>query len=530
MRHASADTGKIARSASSVSVAVMCSRILGLLREQVFAGFFGAGYAYDAFVVAFRIPNLLRDLFGEGALSAAFVTVFADYDETRGEEATWRLANNVLSFFAIFLSILTLLGIFFAEDIVRLMVQQEYEVVPGKVALTTILTMVMFPFLLLISLSAVVMGGLNTKGKFFVPAMASSFFNIGSIVGGLSCAYLLYRLGYQAIIGMAVGTLVGGVLQLGSQLPSFWRVGFRLRPHLDLRDPGLRRVLVLMVPAVVGLSATQINIFVNNNFASACGEGSLSWLQYAFRLVQLPIGVFGVALSMASLPLISRYAATGDYEALKDAFSSSLIMVFCLAIPAAVGLWILAEPIIRLIFEHGRFGAEDTRQTAVALQCYSLGLFAYAAVKVIVPVFYALQDTKLPVVGSFIAVLVNLLLVTQLVGSFNHRAIALAISGALTCNFLFLLVMLAIKVRGLPLGYLGKGVAKALLGAAVMAAWLSWLTRVLAPWLAAGFVGQLGMVALAVASGGGIYGLCLYLCKVKELVMLVDKVRERLRG
>lgn len=528
MRKASEDTGKIARSASMVSAAVMCSRVLGLIREQVFAAFFGAGHAYDAFVVAFRIPNLLRDLFGEGALSAAFVTVFADYDSTKGEKATWRLANNVLSFFAVFLSGLTLLGILFAEDIVRLMVQTEYEAVQGQVALTTLLTMIMFPFLVLISMSAVVMGGLNTKGRFFVPAMASSFFNIGSIIGGLLCAYILHRQGYQAIIGMAMGTLVGGVLQLASQLPSFWRVGFKLRPRLDLADPGLRRILTLMVPAVIGLSATQLNIFVNNNFASACGEGSLSWLQYAFRLVQLPIGVFGVAISMASLPLISRYAAQGDHASVKEAFSSSLTMVFCLSIPAAVGLWILAEPIIRLIFEHGLFDAEDTRQTAAALKFYSLGLFAYAAVKVIVPVFYALKDTKFPVMGSFLAVAVNLLLVTQLVTIFDHRAIALSISGALACNFFFLLIVLYGKLDGLPLWYIVIGVVKALFASLIMAGWLQLVTGLLASWLLGGFFAQLVAVFACVSTAALLYGFSLYVCKVKELEMIVGKIRQRL--
>ncbi|MEN8139818.1 MAG: murein biosynthesis integral membrane protein MurJ [Thermodesulfobacteriota bacterium] len=528
MRQASENTAKIARSAGLVSAAVLCSRVLGLIREQVFAIFFGAGHAYDAFVVAFRIPNLLRDLFGEGALSAAFVTVFSDYDATKGEKETWRLANNVLTFFAVFLSLLTLLGIYFAEDIVRLMVQEEYEVVAGQVALTSQLTMIMFPFLLFISMSAVVMGGLNSKGRFFVPALASSFFNLGSIVGGLSCAYILHRLGQPAIVGMAIGTLIGGGLQLFSQLPSFKAVGFRLRPRLDLADPGLRRILLLMGPAVVGLSATQLNIFVNNNYASACGEGSLSWLQYAFRLVQLPIGLFGVALSMASLPLISRYAAKGDIDSLRETFSSALIMVFCLAIPATVGLWMLSEPIIALIFEHGRFTAEDTRQTAAALRFYAIGLFAYAAVKVTVPVFYALRNTRVPVVGSFIAVAINLALVSQLVKYFDHRAIALSISGALIANLAFLLFKLHGRLGSLPLRYIATGVAKAVMAAIAMGLWLALYGHFLAPLLQGGVFLQLLLVVGAVASGALTYGACLHFAGVREFSEIVLKLRQRL--
>ncbi|HSQ85448.1 MAG TPA: lipid II flippase MurJ, partial [Desulfobacterales bacterium] len=227
MHHPAEDTGKIARSASTVSVAVMCSRVLGLVREQAFAVLFGAGFAFDAFVVAFRIPNLLRDLFGEGALSAAFVTVFSDYDETKGSEATWKLAGNILVFITILLSIITLIGIIFADKIVLALVDADFEKIPDKVALTRLLTMIMFPFLIFISLSSVVMGILNTKGKFFIPALASSFFNLGSIIGGVSLAFLLAENDHPSIVGMAIGTLIGGMLQFGGQLPSLVRTDFK---------------------------------------------------------------------------------------------------------------------------------------------------------------------------------------------------------------------------------------------------------------------------------------------------------------
>ena len=273
MKTSSQDSGKIARSAGTVGIAVMSSRILGLVREQVFAGMFGAGTAYDAFVVAFRIPNLLRDLFAEGALSAAFVTVFSDYDTNRTEHQTWQLASNVLVFFTIALSIITILGIVMAGPIVSLFAPNFAEI-PGKVYLTTKLTMIMMPFLVFISLAAVIMGILNTKGRFFVPAMASTFFNLGSIIGGVGLAYLLPRFGQPPIVGMAIGTLVGGILQLGMQLPALFKTGFTFRFHLNLADPGLKRILRLMIPATIGLSATQINLFINTNFASSCAEGS----------------------------------------------------------------------------------------------------------------------------------------------------------------------------------------------------------------------------------------------------------------
>ena len=529
MEKASPDTTTIARSAGLVSVAIMCSRVLGLVREQVFAYFFGAGFAYDAFIVAFRIPNLLRDLFGEGALSAAFVAVFSDYNENRGEVETWKLANNVLAFFGLFLSVLTLLGIYFAEDIVLLLVKGTFEKDMAKVALTTTLASIMFPFLIFISLSAVVMGALNTKGKFFVPAMASAFFNLGSIVGGLGCAYILSQMGYLPISGMAVGTLIGGSLQLGCQLPLLRKVGFRLRPYLDLRDPGLRRILVLLGPAVIGVSATQFNVFVNTNFASGCEEGAVSWLNYGFRLVQLPIGVFGVALSTASLPLLAKYVSQGELAKVRDSLASSLIMGFCLAIPSAVGLWILAEPIIRLIFEHGQFGVTDTMNTASVLRFYALGLFAYASVKILAPVFYALEDSRVPVMGSFLAVLVNFLFVSYFVKDYGFNAIAMSLAVSMSCNFLFLFIVLSQKLSGFHYGYIGCGIMKIIMAAIIMACWLLGLTHMTGDITGSIFL-QLAAVTFYVITGAVVYGGFLYLFGLQEIKSIGAKIKVRLTG
>ncbi len=526
MSKASGDTGRMARSAGTVSIAVMCSRVLGLVREQVFAGLFGAGFAYDAFVVAFRIPNLLRDLFGEGALSAAFVTVFTDYDTNRGREETWRLANNVLAVVAIVLSVITLLGILFSRQLVSLLAP-DFSLVAGKVTLTARLTAIMFPFLLFISLAAVVMGILNAKGRFFVPALASSFFNLGSIIGGVGLALVLPRFGQPAIVGMAIGTLIGGMLQLGWQVPTLLRTGFSLRPRIDLADPGLRRVLRLMGPAVVGLSATQLNIFVNTYFASSCQEGSVSWLNYAFRLVQFPIGVFGVALSIAAAPVFSRHAARRDTEAMRRSLASSLVMVACLTVPASVGLIMLARPIVALIFEHGAFSAFDTGRTAEALVCYSIGLAAYAGVKVLVPAFYALDDTRYPVLASFLAVAANIAIILATIGSLQHRAIALATSCSMTGSFFLLAVVLHRKMGGYDLRHLAGGVLRVLAATLVMAGWLyallGWYT------MPAGIAGRALFVLVAVVSGALVYGVVLDRLAVEEFRVVMDNVRSRLR-
>ncbi len=522
----SGSTGKIAGAAGAVGVAVMCSRVLGLVREQIFAGLFGAGFAYDAFVVAFRIPNLLRDLFGEGALSAAFVTVFSDYDTNRGPEETWKLAGTVLTFFAILLSLFTLLGIYFAGPIVHLLAP-DFSLITGKAELTTLLTRIMFPFLIFVALAAIVMGMLNTKGKFFVPAMSSAFFNLGSIIGGVSLALLFPKFNLPAIAGMAWGTLIGGLLQLLIQLPTLAKTGFVFVPRLKFNDPGLKRILLLMLPATIGLSATQINIFVNTNFASSCAQGSVSWLNYAFRMVQLPIGVFGVAISIAAMPVLAKCAARGDMHGLRQTFTSSLVMVFSLTIPATAGLIILANPIIRLIFEHGRFTPFDTAQTAAALTYYAYGLFAYSAVKIMVPVFYALNNTKYPVIGSFLAVTANILIITLSIDTFQHRAIALSTSCVMILNFLFLGGVLYKKLAGYSLNYIGKGVGKIFCSTAMMVIILWWLKKLAFTLLHGPLYAQLPTVLLIILAGALVYGTTLHFLKLPELDTITSKIKNR---
>ena len=519
-------TATIARSAGAVGIAVMCSRVLGLVREQIFAGLFGAGVAYDAFVVAFRIPNLLRDLFGEGALSAAFVTVFSDHEANRDKESARRLACNTLVFFSVFISLLTLLGLYWAEPIVDFLAP-DFRETPGKTELTVRLTRILLPFLLFVSLSAVVMGMLNTKGKFFVPALSSTFFNLGSIVGGLFLAWLFPRFGMPAIAGMAWGTLLGGLLQLLMQLPTLRKTGFRFNFVFAPRDPGLRRILLLMVPATVGLSATQINIFINTNFASSCGDGAVSWLTYAFRLVQLPIGLFGVALSIAIMPVLARQAAARDMASLKETFTSSLTLVLALALPATAGLVLLDRDIIRIIFEHGVFTEADTAATAQALRWYAVGLFAYAANKVMVPVFYATDSTRYPVIGSFLGVAANLCIIQLVIGAMGHRGIALSTSCALILNFFFLATVLYRKLKGYPLDYLARGFAKIVLATLVMASGVWGLRVWLASWLEGSLARQIPALALIVAAAALLYGVMLQVLRLPEFTLLTGKVRQR---
>ena len=486
----------VARNAGIVSAAVMASRVLGLVRDQVFAALFGAGLQYDAFLTAFRIPNLLRDLFAEGALSSAFVTTFSQVLVTKGKDEAIRLSNRMATLIIIVITATSLIAWFEASSIVRVLAPGFFAV-PGKAELTIQLTRIMIPFLLLIALAAQAMGILNALDRFGMPAIASAFFNLGSIAGGLLLGYLLGpSIGLSPIEGMAYGTLLGGLLQFGVQWPSLLRAGFRYRPMFSLADPGVRQILRLMGPAVIGTAAVQINVFVNTNFASsiidpatgAVVNGPVSWLSYAFRFMQFPIGVFGVAIATATLPSLSRSTARSNHNEFRDTLVHALVLVFLLCIPSAVGLAVLGRPIVALIFEHGRFTAFDTVQTGNALAAYSIGLAGYAAVKVLSPAFYALGDARTPMLISLFSIAVNYVMNSLLVTTFGHVGLAASTSTVALVNFILLMIFMRRKLGSLE----GRQLAGKLLricGATIPMAVVAWLTSV--------FVFQLPIEGLA---------------------------------
>ncbi len=443
------------RATGVVGIAVLCSRILGLIREQIFAGLFGAGRNLDAFLMAFRLPNLLRDLFAEGALSTAFITTFSGKIATEGDESAWQLANKVATLTAVFMSAVTLLGILFAPQLVELLTWGAWS--PDKTALTILLTRIMWPFMLLVSLAALVMGMLNAKHVFGPPAMASSFFNLGSIIGGVAIGYWLDpHFGSRSLIGLAIGTLIGGLWQLLAQFPSLRRVGYRFRTDWTWRDPGVRAVLGLMAPAVIAASAVQVNVLINSGFAASLGNGPVSWLNIAFRLMQLPLGIFGVAIGTVTLPLVSKSAAMGNTNEFRSILASGMRLAFLLTIPSAIGLAMLAGPIISVIYQHGRFTADMTRQTAGALQFYAIGLVSYSALKVLTPAFYAIGKRNTPMLVSFLAIGTNLFLnwlFTFRLG-WGHRGLAFSTSIVATVNFLLLYALMWRQTRGLETGTL----------------------------------------------------------------------------
>lgn len=416
-----------------ISLATAISRILGLVREQVLAAFFTT-YETDAYFVAFRIPNLLRDLFAEGALSAAFIPTFTDYLRNRGPNEAWRLANLVINALLVVLSLVTLAMVLGADYLVYAL-GAGFSRQPGKLALTAELARIMSPFLLFVALAAAVMGMLNVHGHFFLPALAPAVFNVVNILAGVFLSPLMPKIGQEPIVAMAVGSLLGGAGQLLIQLPKARRVGLYYRPALGLKDPGLERIRVLMLPAIFGLSITQINILVDNQLASWLGNGPVSWLNYAFRLMHLPIGLFGIAIATVNLAAVSREAAAGDYRELRNTLARSIRLTAFLTIPAAAGLIALRYPIIRVIYEHGRFTSADTASTADAMLFYAIGLFAYSAVKVIVPTFYALGDTRAPVLAGAAAVLAKIAVNLLLIWHLGHLGLALGTALAATLNY-----------------------------------------------------------------------------------------------
>ena len=543
----------VARSAGIVSIAVMFSRVLGLAREMIFAKYFGAGFLTDAYVVAFRIPNVLRDLFAEGALSVAFVKVFTDYQINKGEKEAWRLASLILNLLAVVLSVICIVGVIFSRQFVNL-VADGFS--PEKAALATTLTQIMFPFILLVALAAVAMGVLNTKGVFGVPASASTVFNIVSIILGLGLAFWLSGGGWLqsgdknavpdvpsqwAIIGMAIGTLIGGAAQFLMQIPSLIKVGFRFSPVLSLADEGVRKVVSLMGPAILGTSAVQINVLINTYFVSQI-DGAQGWLNFAFRLMQFPIGLFGVAVGTAAIPVLSRLAGEGKTREFRDTISSSLNLVFLMTLPSACGLIVLGEPIIRLIYERGKFDASATSMTAIALVGYSIGLTGYAGIKILSPAFYALNDAKTPMIIAIASIGVNFLgsyfllewlshygVTPETPHGYGHVGVAVATSIVALVNFFALALLMRKKIhrlngRDIFLSFTKIAAASAVLSVVCYASYHSLFNQ----FGTATFAIKLAEAFVPIALGGVAFIITAKLLRVAELEQVFGMVRKKL--
>ena len=487
---------------------------------------FGAGAAMDAFNIGFRIPNLTRDLFAEGALSSAFVPTFTKYLTTKGKEEARELYNLVATGILLIVGVLSVAGMVFSPQLVELFASSFHKI-PGKFELAVRLTRIMFPFLLVVALAAQAMGVLNACKQFGVPALSSVWFNVGSVAFGLVAGQWLGPiLHISRIEGMAYGVVFGGILQLLFQVPSLIRSGFRYWPAIQLDHPGFRNVLQLMGPAILGNASVQINVLVNSNFATGLTDatghvmnGPVSWLGYAFRFMQLPLGLFGVAIASASLPAISRSAAAKDMTEFRETLSHALTLVMLLTVPSAVGLAVLGESMVAVIYQHRAFTPFATHQVAIALSCYAVGLTGYAAVKILAPAFYALNDARTPMIVSMVSVAINFVVAYTMTKSFHlgHRGLALSTSAVALFNFMVLLFLIRKRIGGIKGAELMRTFGKIAAASALLAAVCFSSDYWMRAFAGAHTIGLLANLIVSIALGGAsFYAVCLLL-RVEEL-------------
>lgn len=503
----------------------------------------------DGYMVAFRIPNMLRDLFAEGALSTAFVTTFSQKIKKEGDESAFDLARKMLTLTSVAMALITLLCVLLAPIMVPAFAS-GWTSGPGArpelIGPTIFWSQIIYGFIPLLSLAALVMGILNSKGVFFVPAMASSFFNLGSIVSGVALGYWLepefFRpvaegvvapTGEKALTGMAIGVVIGGVCQLGFQLPALLKVGFHFRPDFVWKDPGVQRVLALMGPAIVSGAAVQVGVVINTVFASFIQtEGAVSSLQWAFRLMQLPIGVFGVAIATVTLPAASRAAAEGITDEFRSILGRGLRLAMLVTVPSAIGLTILAEPIIATIWQRGRFDVHDTLATAAALRGYALGLIFYSAIKILQPTFYSIDRKWVPMWVSVGAILLNAILNSIWIFwlHLGHEFLALSTTIGSFFNFLALYVMMLHYTKRLETGRLFRSLAKiGVASTALTVIALAGQLTILANWREQGFLLNAGGLALTIGVAMAAYFGVAKILHVEELNQFANMVGRKLK-
>jgi len=511
----------VTRAAGTVGIFTFISRILGLVRDILIANFFGSGMSADAFFVAFRIPNLLRRLFAEGSFSVAFIPVFTEYLQKKSKEEAFFLARVVVTSLTLILAVVTIGGIILSPLIVRV-IAPGFGGMGEKYALTVFLTRIMFPYIFLVSLLALCMGILNSLKHFAAPAMAPIFLNLAMIFALIFLAPSMRT----PTVGLAIGVIVGGILQLALQIPFLLDRGLSFAPQWMPGHPALKKIGLLMVPTIFGSAIYQINQLVGTLLASLLREGSVSYLYYADRLVQFPLGVFAIAISTAVLPSLSREAADGDIVRLKETLSHGLRLTMFITIPAMVGLIVLREPIIRLLFQRGAFNTFTTAMTAQALLFYSLGLWAFAALRVFVSAFYSMQDTKTPVKVAVVAMFINIALSLALMGPLKHGGLALALSLASTLQLCMLIFVLRKRLGGIEGTVVVSSMVRSLISSLVMGVCIYLIAfRILADALTGGIVSMAGGIVAIIVAGFLIYMMMARLLGSRELPSLLKALK-----
>jgi putative peptidoglycan lipid II flippase len=522
-------TGKLARSAGLVGIATFASRILGLVRDVVQAMYFGTGMAAEAFGLATRIPTLLRDLFAEGAMSAAFVPTFTRTLARDGQPAAWRLGSHVINGLLVITGLLVLVGIVFAEPLVTAFAP-GFRDDPEKLRLAVLLTRVNMPFLTMIALAAVFMGMLNGLRYFFMPALSPALYNVAFIVSTAALTPLFIGLGIEPAMSLSIGMLLGGLAQVVVQWPSLRGAGYRHRWILDPSDKGFREVLLLMGPGSLGIAAAQVNLLVNTSLATS-HDGAVSGLQYAFRMMYMPIGIFSVSVATAAIPELARAATERDHGSMRATLSWALRLMLMLSVPATVGLMVLAGPIVELIYQRGAFGVDSTILVAAALLFYAPGIIGYSIVKIASPAFYSLQDARTPIMASLVSIASNLILNLSLNSVLGFKGLALGTALAANINAGLLLWFLSKRIDGIDgtrvLAAFGKIlVASALMGLAAYHTeiWIGGMVPDHWPALAT----RLLRVGGAIGVGVAVLAAAAWALGIEEFRLAIKRVRARI--
>ncbi len=515
----------VARAAGVVGAATLLSRVFGYVRDMVIAGVFGAGWMSDVFIAAFRVPNLLRRMFGEGSLAVSFIPVFSEYLDARGPEEAQRLAGAAIRLLALVLVVATILGIIFAPWIVKALAFGFTET-PEKFALTVSLTRVMLPFVFFIGMVALFMGVLNVFGQFAAPALAPVLLNL-AMIGSVLTATRLSADPVFWLYGLATGVVIGGVLQLLLQLPYLVRHGIRFWRQSQLYHPGLRKIALMFLPATFAAAVVQINSLIGNLLASFQPEGSISYLYFADRLVQFPLGVIGISAATATLPAFSRQASASDSAAIGDTFTHATNMVLFIIVPAMAGLIVLREPIVALLFQRGAFDAVAARLTADALLYYAVGLWAFAALRIVTAVFYAQQDVRAPVGCAVISILANLLFGLVLASMMGQSGIALALSLSAIVNLALLLLLLRKRLGNLGGKKIVASVSRTVISSTLMGFAVGGVAERLMPTGTRETAVLLIGIAACILTGLIVFAVLSYLMKTPEFIRSMEWILVR---
>jgi len=515
---------KITKAATVIGTGTLLSRILGFFRDMAIANFFGTGMAADAFFVAFRIPNLWRRLVGEGSLTISFIPVYTEYLTQRSEEETRKVTHAAFTIAGVVLLILTVLGILFSPILIKI-VAPGFIQIPEKFELTVTLNKIIFPYLFFMGLFALCMGILNSYRHFFAPAVAPIFLNISIIVS----VFLFYHTFKVPVMTLALGVLAGGVIQFLFQIPFLWKRGITFRFNFNFRNPAIKRIGFLMVPGLIGTGLYQMNTFIDMMFASFLPSGSVSYLFFADRLIEFPLGIFAIAVGMASLPSLSGLASQGKIEELKETVSFAFRLVSFISVPAMVGLIALKTPIINLLFQRGLFDYSATEKTAFALLFYSVGLWAIAGSRIIAPAFYSLQDTWTPMKIALICLGANLIFRAVLIFPLMHGGLALATSLSSTLNLILLLRKLGPKLGGVDKRRNIQSLLRIFLCSLPMGL-AAYLICSIGDWSTAGNVGEKMLILFSgIVIGIGFYLACSYWVKNEEMLFLLNMVKRKMK-